>query len=213
VTCGTHVADSLGGYRRHAGRAPQILEVYIAGVRGAPRRFSRRLSQTMRGAPRAFSRRLSPTCWVRPADSRDGYRRHAGRALQICEAGIAGTEGAVRKVARVSFSSNMRLRLADLRFLIRGFAGCDLQNHEAQMRLRDSLDVTAAPICPFGAFKFGYHLAHFANFAHFAILQMCVCRIAFCSFCSFCNFANVCVHDCVLFILLILQFCRRVQNG
>ena len=107
---------------------------------------------------------------MHPADSPGGYRRHAGRTLQICEAGIAGTEGAVRKVARVAFSSNMRL--ADLRFIIRGFAGgFDLQNHEAQMRLRDSLDVTAAPICPFGAFKFGYRFAHFA---HFAILQMCV---------------------------------------
>jgi hypothetical protein len=91
---------------------------------------------------------------VRPADPRGGYRRHAGRTLQICEAGIAGTEGAVRKVVAmvVSFSSNMRLRLADLRFLIRGFAGCDVQNHEAQeVRLRDSLDVTAAPRCPIGA--------------------------------------------------------------
>jgi hypothetical protein len=107
--CGVHPADFRGGHRRHAGRTSHILDADITDIWGAPRRFSRRLSQPMRGAPRKFSRRLSPTCWARPVDSRGGYRRHAGRAQRICEAGIADTEGAVLKVARVSFSSNMRL--------------------------------------------------------------------------------------------------------
>ena len=103
---------------------PQILEPDITDMRGTPRRFSRQLSPT----------------FVRPTDSPCVYRRRVGHNPQIIEAAIAhsatpqiieaanadnatpqifeatiaSTKGAVRKVARVSFSSNMRL--AELSF-------------------------------------------------------------------------------------------------